>query len=105
MSPRKNRRAPSGRPDKGGGGGSWAQETEEGPDGEWVVRAVSGAGAVKAYRCPGCDQEIPPGIGHVVAWPADDQGGDDRRHWHRPCWQARTRRSPRVRRSRNAPRY
>ncbi|RFS81897.1 ATP/GTP-binding protein [Actinomadura spongiicola] len=104
MSPRKNRRAVSGRA-AGNGGGPWVQETEEGPDGEWIVRAVSGAGAVKAYRCPGCDQEIPPGVGHVVAWRADDRDGEDRRHWHRPCWQARTRRAPRVRRSRDAPRY
>jgi hypothetical protein len=104
MSPRKNRRAVSGRPDRPGGG-SWVQETEAAADGEWYVRAVSGAGAVKAYRCPGCDQEIMPGVAHVVAWRTDDREGDDRRHWHRPCWQARTRRSPRVRRSRGAPRY
>ncbi|GAA4231340.1 hypothetical protein GCM10022254_28240 [Actinomadura meridiana] len=103
MSPRKNRRAVSGRPDRSGG--SWVQETEAAADGEWNVRAVSGAGAVKAYRCPGCDQEIPPGVAHVVAWRTDDRSGDDRRHWHRPCWQARSRRSPRVRRSRDAPRY
>ncbi|MFD0537435.1 hypothetical protein ACFQY7_30485 [Actinomadura luteofluorescens] len=63
-----------------------------------------GTGAAKPYRCPGCDQEIAPGVGHVVAWRAGD-GGDDRRHWHRPCWQARNRRTPRVLRSRNAPRY
>ncbi|TDE15171.1 ATP/GTP-binding protein [Actinomadura sp. 6K520] len=103
MSPRKNRRAVSGRASPGGV--SWVQETEEGPDGEWVVRAVSGAGAVKPYRCPGCDQEIPPGVAHVVAWRADDRDGRDRRHWHRPCWQARGRRSPRIMRSRGAPRY
>ena len=103
MSPRKNRRAAPGRPSRGGG--AWAQETEEGPDGEWIVRAISGAGAAKPYRCPGCDQEIPPGVAHVVAWRADDEGGRDRRHWHRPCWQARGRRSPRILRSRGAPRY
>src|SRR5690606_41295193 len=79
--------------------------SEEGPDGEWIVRAVPGAGAVKPYRCPGCDQTIPPGVGHVVAWRADDRDGRDRRHWHRPCWQARDRRSPRIMRSRGAPRY
>ncbi|MBO2456488.1 ATP/GTP-binding protein [Actinomadura violacea] len=105
MSPRKNRRAVSGKPSQGGGGG-WAQQTEDGPDGEWIVRSITGAAAVKAYRCPGCDQEIPRGVPHVVAWPADERGGaDDRRHWHRPCWQARARRAPRVQRSRNAPRY
>ncbi|WP_433474119.1 ATP/GTP-binding protein [Spirillospora sp. CA-142024] len=103
MSPRKNRRNYTGRPPKREGG-PWAQETEDGPDGEWIVRSIAGANATKPYRCPGCDQEIPPGVGHVVAWRAGD-GGDDRRHWHRPCWQARTRRSPRILRGRNAPRY
>lgn len=104
MSPRRNRRAALGPPPRRGGA-PWAQETEEGPDGEWIVRAVPGAGAVKPYRCPGCDQTIPPGVGHVVAWRADDRDGRDRRHWHRPCWQARDRRSPRIMRSRGAPRY
>jgi hypothetical protein len=65
-------------------------------DGEWFVRRVSGAGSTKAYRCPGCQQEVPPGIPHVVAWPADGLGGvEDRRHWHTPCWSARGRRQPR----------
>ncbi|WP_433328051.1 ATP/GTP-binding protein [Spirillospora sp. CA-294931] len=107
MSPRKNRRtAPGDGRSPGGGGASWAQETEDGPDGEWIVRPVTGAAATKPYRCPGCDHEIPAGIAHVVAWPADERGGaDDRRHWHRPCWRARDRRGPRVRRSRDAPRY
>jgi hypothetical protein len=112
MSPRKNRRSvPDGRRRRSGGGGEgggsvWAQRTEDGPDGEWNVRMIAGANAVKAYRCPGCDQEIPPGVGHIVAWPADGWGdADDRRHWHRPCWQARGRRGPRTFRSRGAPRY
>lgn len=108
MSPRKNRRAVSGPSRTGGGvgGALWAQRTEEGPDGQWNVRTIAGANATKPYRCPGCDQEIPPGVGHVVAWPADGLGGaDDRRHWHRPCWQARDRRAPRPFRSRGAPRY
>ena len=30
-------------------------------DGRWIVRSVSGAAAEKAYRCPGCQQLIPPG--------------------------------------------
>ncbi|MEV4255481.1 ATP/GTP-binding protein [Spirillospora sp. NPDC049652] len=104
MSPRKNRRST---PDRrgSGGGASWVDDTEDGPDGEWHVRTVAGANAAKSYRCPGCDQLIPPGVGHVVAWPADRGGADDRRHWHRPCWQARLRRTPNVVRSRNAPRY
>ncbi|RAY15776.1 hypothetical protein DPM19_08355 [Actinomadura craniellae] len=97
MSPRRNRRdgGPDERPP---GGGAWLERTEDGPDGEWIVRVVSGASAVKAYRCPGCDQEIPPGTGHLVAWPADVGSIEDRRHWHQPCWRARTRRGPTGRR-------
>lgn len=65
-------------------------------DGEWAVRPVTGQAAAKAYRCPGCDQLIPPGTPHVVGWPVDGPGGPaDRRHWHSPCWQARERRRPR----------
>jgi len=36
--------------------------------------------AVKTYRCPGCDHEIPPGIGHEVVVPRD--APHERRHWH-----------------------
>ncbi|WP_019629393.1 hypothetical protein [Actinomadura atramentaria] len=103
MSPRKNRRSAPGRPTPGA---AWNRDTEEADDGAWVVAAVPGARAVKPYRCPGCDQLIAVGLPHVVAWPADRPGGaDDRRHWHRPCWTARSRRAPRVQRSRNAPRH
>ncbi|MEU6037070.1 ATP/GTP-binding protein [Actinomadura sp. NPDC047616] len=110
MSPRKNRRATPGRPQgRGGGDGPFlglGRHVEESGDGEWIVQAVAGANAVKAYRCPGCDQLIQPGVPHLVAWPADERGGaDDRRHWHRPCWQARERRGPRLHRGRGAPRY
>jgi hypothetical protein len=63
---------------------------EEGPDGEWVVRAVAGAAAVKTYRCPGCDHEIRPGAAHVVAWRPGAEA--DRRHWHTPCFRARSQR-------------
>jgi hypothetical protein len=73
------------------------ERTETWPDGEWVVRPVSGAATTKGYRCPGCDQEIVPGTPHVVAWPADwvtgaQQGVEQRRHWHTACWQHRLRR-------------
>jgi hypothetical protein len=69
---------------------------EEHPDGEWIVQQVTGSAATKDYRCPGCDQLIPPATPHVVAWPFDDPGGlEFRRHWHRACWAARDRRSPR----------
>jgi hypothetical protein len=76
------------------------------PDGDWLVRDVTGAGAAKTYRCPGCDHEIRPGVAHVVAWPADERGDmSDRRHWHTGCWRARDRRAPGVQRGRSAPRY
>jgi hypothetical protein len=68
---------------------------EEHPDGDWVVRRITGAASTKAYRCPGCDQEIRPATPHVVAWPADVGSLEDRRHWHNPCWAARDRRKPR----------
>ncbi len=75
-------------------------------DGDWQVRAVPASAATKAYRCPGCDQEIRPGVPHVVAWPADERGDlGDRRHWHTGCWRARDRRNPNIQRSRSAPRY
>jgi hypothetical protein len=63
---------------------------------EWEVRPVAGAFARKSYRCPGCDQEIQPGQPHVVAWPTGLP--DERRHWHRVCWEARSRRAPTGRR-------
>lgn len=102
VSPRRNRRPPQAGRDTGPGGYGGPEGVEEGPDGDWVVRPV--AGAAKAYRCPGCDQEIPSGVGHVVAWPADGGGPEDRRHWHRPCWAHRLRRLPKIQRSRRGPR-
>ncbi|GAA1874827.1 hypothetical protein GCM10009836_64990 [Pseudonocardia ailaonensis] len=75
--------------------------SESGPDGEWAVRHVPGGSSVKTYRCPGCDQVIPAGVGHVVTWPAGEYGTvEDRRHWHLPCWNARGRRRPGLRRPR-----
>lgn len=71
------------------------QRREAGPDGEWVIRRIPGASAVKAYRCPGCAQEIPSGMPHVVAWRPYGDGGD-RRHWHSSCWDRRSHRSPRA---------
>jgi hypothetical protein len=78
--------------------------TEQWQGEDWTVRPIAGAASTKHYRCPGCDQEIPPGTAHVVAW-REYAGVDDRRHWHRPCWNAKDRRTTRVQRSRNAPRY
>lgn len=71
--------------------------TEHGSDGSWTVRTVGAAGATKAYLCPGCRQEIPPGTAHVVAWQDDallgaQAGLELRRHWHAGCWRARGRR-------------
>ena len=60
------------------------------------VRRIQPYQARKAYACPGCHQDIPPGLGHVVAVPLD--APDDRRHWHRGCWEARGRRRPGRRR-------
>ncbi|ACY99427.1 MULTISPECIES: hypothetical protein [Thermomonospora] len=106
MSPRRNRRRPRKNPRPSSGAWSFGLENrEEGPDGDWIVREIAPANAVKVYRCPGCDQEIAPGVGHVVAWPADWGGPDERRHWHKPCWRARLHRGPKIQRSRNAPRY
>ncbi|HEX6497701.1 MAG TPA: hypothetical protein VF054_01565 [Micromonosporaceae bacterium] len=107
MSPRRHRRRPEPAPpldDERVRRGVEAVQTWS--DGAWQVRAIPGGAAVKMYRCPGCDQEIRPGVAHVVAWPADGRGdAADRRHWHTGCWRARDRRSPVVQRSRSAPRY
>ncbi len=43
--------------------------------------------ATKTYLCPGCNRDIPPGMGHIVAVPPEDP--DLRRHWHRGCWNNR----------------
>ncbi len=70
---------------------------ETGPDGhEYEVRTIAGARAVKTYRCPGCDHEIRPGATHVVVWPVSETSaaGEDRRHWHSPCWANRSNRRP-----------
>jgi hypothetical protein len=99
VSPRRNRPhkadEPQRRPD---GDRHGLERTESWQGQEWVMRPVAGTTG-KTYRCPGCDQEIPPGVGHVVAWPAPEDrwtgGVDDRRHWHRPCWDAKDRRRSR----------
>lgn len=51
------------------------------------------AAAVKVYRCPGCERDVPVGVAHVVVWRADGVLGDAadlaaRRHWHLACWRA-----------------
>lgn len=56
------------------------------------VRRVQPYQAVKGYLCPGCNQDIPKGTGHLVVVPVG--APDDRRHWHRGCWEHRARRRP-----------
>lgn len=51
-----------------------------------VVHYVMSGDSVRAYLCPGCQREIPAGLSHVVAVPAEV---DLRRHWHRACWENR----------------
>ncbi|KJK59862.1 hypothetical protein [Saccharothrix sp. ST-888] len=110
MSPRRNR-IPSSRSQSSAEEappsvplGGALRRTESYAGEEWVVQTVAGT-AGRHYRCPGCDQEIPPGVGHVVAWPGYGAGVDDRRHWHRACWSARERRTANLQRGRGAPRY
>jgi hypothetical protein len=52
-----------------------------------TVRSVTGS---KAYRCPGCQQEIRAGTPHLVVVDREDLEG--RRHWHTPCWKRELRR-------------
>jgi hypothetical protein len=108
VSPRKARRLPDELPRRPRRGASRAAparsngdepavrlgppQIESWPDGDWVVRQVPGPAATKVYRCPGCDQEIQPGVAHVVVWPEQASGAEGRRHWHNSCWHRRPRR-------------
>lgn len=74
----------------GTGHGSAAQKA----DGRWIMRSVPGARATKIYTCPECHRQIPTGVPHVVAWPADpglseQRAVDARRHFHAACWSRR----------------
>ncbi|HET9690123.1 MAG TPA: hypothetical protein VFP61_03150 [Acidimicrobiales bacterium] len=71
--------------------------SDDWPDGV-EVRHVHPFRAIKTYLCPGCEQEIPAGIGHVVVVPVG--AADLRRHWHRSCWERRRTRRPTARRRR-----
>lgn len=62
------------------------------PDTEVEVRFVQPYQAIKRYLCPGCLQDIEPGLGHYVVVPRAEP--DLRRHWHRACWEHRARRRP-----------
>lgn len=57
-----------------------------------TVTRVQPYQAVKTYVCPGCQQDIVVGLGHLVVVPDDDPS--DRRHWHHACWEMRARRRP-----------
>ncbi|WP_231580530.1 hypothetical protein [Corynebacterium kalinowskii] len=68
------------------GAAFWGTRTQTDRFGvEYLVRQMGASRATKFYICPGCNQNIPPGIAHVVAWEPGRE--DDRRHWHKPCWQ------------------
>ncbi|MCQ9343578.1 hypothetical protein NQ015_04045 [Corynebacterium sp. 153RC1] len=92
---RKNRRqAPVLRALPADGAAYFGTQAVEGPrwtNGEtYLMRRMGAHAAVKFYICPGCNQNIPPGIAHVVAWPKDSgRGAQDRRHWHAACWERR----------------
>ncbi len=55
--------------------------------GDLEVRFIQPHQALKSYLCPGCNRDIPGGLGHVVVVPVD--APDLRRHWHRGCWDRR----------------
>jgi len=83
---------------------STSNETiEEHSEGSYRVRKITGSSSTKPYRCPGCDQLIPMGTPHIVAWLEEDV--ESRRHWHTACWGKRNDRRPRIERTRNAPKF
>jgi hypothetical protein len=61
-------------------------------DSEIEVRRVQPFEARKRYTCPGCNQTIERGTGHVVIVPRREP--DLRRHWHHACWINRQQRRP-----------
>jgi hypothetical protein len=61
-------------------------------DDDVEVRRIQPYGASKSYLCPGCNQDIRPGEGHLVIVPKE--APDLRRHWHNACWRHRNRRRP-----------
>ena len=63
------------------------------PENGFEVHRIQPFQATKTYLCPGCNREIPPGLGHMVAVPLD--APDLRRHLQYGCGKARHRRKPR----------
>lgn len=59
---------------------------------EVEVQPVQPYQARKTYTCPGCNQDIGVGVGHLAIVPRE--APDLRRHWHRACWEHRDRRRP-----------
>ena len=56
------------------------------------TRSIQPYQATKVYLCPGCNRDIPKGVGHLVAVPPE--AVDLRRHWHRGCWNSRATHHP-----------
>lgn len=89
--PRSNRRRDEGEPLDLERALAGRMRTEVRRDGTWNVQPQSASTAVKVYVCPGCGQDIPAGVAHLVAWRADGILGAQsdlagRRHWHAACW-------------------
>lgn len=59
----------------------------DGAYGELEVRHVQPYEARKIYVCPGCNRDIPEGLGHYVVIPSESPVL--RRHWHYACWDRR----------------
>ena len=92
--PRKHRRAASSAPSDVTRLAYGGARKEFRRGGEWFVRDIPAHRAEKAYRCPECGTDVPPGQAHVVAWSAENFFGDDaavrdRRHYHAHCWRLR----------------
>lgn len=71
--------------------GGFAQLEHRGQQ-EWMVQAMPSDAAGKTYLCPGCHQQIAPGVAHTVVWPrlagiGSASAVEERRHWHTACWQ------------------
>ncbi|GAA3144504.1 hypothetical protein GCM10010521_34260 [Streptomyces rameus] len=91
-----NRGEGGGRPRRSASLSAFPERREVWQGENWVVRLVAGASG-KAYRCPGCDHEIAPGVPHVVVW-LEEGGIDERRHWHKACWADKDCRTGKLRR-------
>jgi hypothetical protein len=62
------------------------------PEDELEVQRVQPYEARKRYICPGCNQDIGIGVGHLVVVPT--AAPELRRHWHHGCWDQRHQRRP-----------